>query len=227
MSIYVLIHGAWGGAWCWADVAGRLRAHGHTVFAPDLTGLGARAHLAGQHINLSTHIQDVVAVLTTERLEDVILVGHSYGGMVITGAAAQAASRIRRLLYVDAFLPSDGDSVWTLSGEAQRAWLIDSASRHGGRTARLQRPNDIARDETRFVTQSIACFIEAVQLSGAEQAIPHRTYLHAANYANSPFTPVYHRLQSTPGWRLAQTATGHNAMLEDPAGLTAELLKDA
>jgi pimeloyl-ACP methyl ester carboxylesterase len=227
MSTYVLVHGAWGGAWCWADVAQRLRTAGHLVFAPDLTGLGARAHLAHQHINLSTHIDDVVAVLDTERLEDVILVGHSYGGMVITGTASGAAARIRRLVYVDAFLPQDGQSVWALSGERQHAWMLESASRQGGLTSRLPRENDIARTETRFVPQSLACFVEAVRLSGAEQAISARTYIHAANYENSPFTPMFHRLKSQPGWRLAEIATGHNVMLEDPAGLAAQLMMDA
>ena len=227
MSTYVLVHGAWGGAWCWADVARRLRQAGHIVHSPDLTGLGARAHLANQHINLSTHIQDIVATLETERLEDVLLVGHSYGGMVITGAASRVASRIRTLIYVDAFLPRDGQSVWTLSGERQHEWMLDSASRQGGLTSRLPRENDIAQAETRFVPQSLACFVEAVRLSGAEQTIANHTYIRAANYLNSPFTPMFESLKSRPGWRLAETATGHNAMLEDPAGLTGQLLLDA
>jgi pimeloyl-ACP methyl ester carboxylesterase len=227
MSLYVLVHGAWGGAWCWSDVARRLREAGHVVFAPDLTGLGARAHLAHLHINLTTHIQDIVAVLETERLRDVILVGHSYGGMVITGAAARAAPRIRRLVYVDAFLPRDGDSVWTLGGEKQHAWLLETAARQGGLASRLPRENDFARDETRFVPQSLACFVESVRLDGSERTIRDRTYILASSYANSPFIPIFQALKSQPGWRLAKTATGHNAMLEDPAGLTEELLIDA
>ena len=227
MATYLLVHGAWGGAWCWADVARRLRQAGHDVFAPDLTGLGARAHLAGQHINLSTHIQDVVAVLNAERLEDVILVGHSYGGMVVTGAASREAPRIRTLVYLDAFLPSHGQALWDLAGEPGRASMLDSARLQGGMVSRPKREYDPFRAETRFVTQSIACFVEGVQLSGAEAAIANRAFIWASRYDPSPFGPIYRSLQGKPGWRLATIDTGHNTMLEDPAETARLLLREA
>src|SRR5262249_25595660 len=111
MATFVLVHGAWHGGWCWRDVAARLRRAGHDVYAPSLTGLGERAHLARPGIALDDHVQDVVALLQMEALSDVVLVGHSYGGMVVTGAADREAARIRRLVYLDAFVPESGRCV--------------------------------------------------------------------------------------------------------------------
>jgi pimeloyl-ACP methyl ester carboxylesterase len=116
MAIYVLVHGAWGGSFGWRDFAPLLRDEGHEVFIPSLTGLGERAHLSGPQVNLSTHIQDVVNVFDFEDLNDVILVGHSYGGMVVTGVVDQMGDRVSHLIYEDAFLPNDGQSCADLGG---------------------------------------------------------------------------------------------------------------
>lgn len=110
-TTFVLVHGAWHGGWCWTKLAPLLRAAGHQVFSPTLTGLGERAHQLGPDVDLAAHVQDIVDVLEYEDLNDVVLVGHSYGGMVIAGAAASAASRVGQLVYLDAFLPDDGKSV--------------------------------------------------------------------------------------------------------------------
>ncbi len=101
-STYVLVHGAWHGGWCWKRVVPALRAAGHEVYTPTLTGLGERAHLANPAIDLSMHIADIVNLLEAEELDKVVLVGHSYGGMVVTGVADRAASRLRRVVYLDA-----------------------------------------------------------------------------------------------------------------------------
>src|SRR5512147_74848 len=106
---YVLVHGAWHGGWCWRRVADRLAAAGQRVFCPTLTGLGERAHLLTRQVNLSTHIADVVGLLEAEELSDVVLCGHSYGGMVITGVAARAKSRLRQLVYLDSAVIEDGE----------------------------------------------------------------------------------------------------------------------
>jgi pimeloyl-ACP methyl ester carboxylesterase len=217
MANFVLVHGAWGGAWCWDPVVPLLTAQGHRVLAPDLTGLGARAHLAGQAVNLSTHVQDVVAVLESHRLEQVVLVGHSYGGMVVTGAAARAGARIASLVYLDAFVPADGQSLWDLGNDHTRTWMLDCARQHGGQVARLRRENDFARNETRFGLQPLACFTEGVRRGGEEDHIAHRHYIWASGYDPSPFGANYRRLQSEPGWQVASIATGHNTMLENPA----------
>ena len=110
MTDIVLVHGAFHGGWCWRAVAERLTAAGHRVFAPTLTGLGERRHLAGTHVDLNTHIMDLVHVIEGEELRDAVLVSHSYGGMPATGAADRLAERLAALVYLDAFTPRDGDS---------------------------------------------------------------------------------------------------------------------
>ncbi len=107
---YVIIHGAWGGGWAFKEVDRLLSADGHKVYRPTLTGQGERSHLAGTNIDLSLHIQDVVNVILWENLHDVVLVGHSYGGMVITGVADRVPDRIKHVIYLDAFLPENGES---------------------------------------------------------------------------------------------------------------------
>src|ERR1700716_4020236 len=109
--IFVLVHGAWHGGWCWRRVADRLRAGGHTVFTPTLTGLGERAHLLRAGIGLDTHITDVVNAMAGEELTDVLLCGHSYGGFVISGVAERLAPAIRALVFLDAFMPRNGETV--------------------------------------------------------------------------------------------------------------------
>src|SRR5207244_11006509 len=111
---FVLVHGAWGGSWMWQRVAHILRAAGHDVFTPSLTGLGERAHLASPAVDLSMHIADVLGTLACERLSEVVLVGHSYGGMVVTGVADRAAERVRTLVYLDAFVPQPGQALLDL-----------------------------------------------------------------------------------------------------------------
>ena len=111
MATFVLVHGGGHGGWCWRPVAERLRAAGHEVHAPTLTGLGERRHLASADLTLDTHVEDVASLLFHEDLSNVILVGHSYGGMVITGAADRAPERIRRLVYLDAAIPTDGEAL--------------------------------------------------------------------------------------------------------------------
>ena len=112
----VIVHGAWGGAWAFRKVDAELREKGYNVYRPQLTGLGERVHLARPDIGLSTHIEDVVNMILFEDLHDIILVGHSYGGMVITGVADRVPDRIKRLIYVDAFAPTDGESASSIIG---------------------------------------------------------------------------------------------------------------
>jgi pimeloyl-ACP methyl ester carboxylesterase len=223
MAHYVLVHGAWGGAWSWDPVIPRLTAAGHIVHAPDLTGLGARAHLRGLAINLSTHIEDVVAVLDAHRVTDAVLVGHSYGGMVVTGATSRAADRIADLVYLDAFLPRDGQALWDLTGPAMAEWMIASAKKDHGNVSRPNRDYDPFRDETRFVTQSFACFVEPVSLTGAEQRIRRRRYIRATRYDPSPFAAPHQACKADPAWETFEIDTGHNTMMENPAA-TADLL---
>src|SRR5262245_12927354 len=125
IGTYVLVHGAWHGGWCWAKVARLLRDAAQDVYTPTLTGLGERAHLARHEVDLETHIQDVVAVLESEELRGVTLVGHSYAGMVISGVAARVTGRISHLVYLDAFVPESGKCV--LDYLSERATMMREA----------------------------------------------------------------------------------------------------
>ena len=110
MTTYVLVHGAWGGSWCWAHVAEELRAEGHDVRTPTLTGMADRSHLLKPDVDLSTHIADVAQLIEWEDLKDVVLVGHSYGGMVLAGVCGQIPERIAHAVHIDAFVPDPGQS---------------------------------------------------------------------------------------------------------------------
>ena len=112
--VFVIVHGAWGGSWAFAKVDSLMTEAGCMVYRPSLTGLGERVHLSSANVNLSTHIEDVVNAILFERLSDVILVGHSYGGMVISGVAHRIPDRIRKLIYLDAMVPEDGESVMSI-----------------------------------------------------------------------------------------------------------------
>lgn len=120
-STFVIVHGAWGGGWQWKKVGTLLTADGHLVYRPTLTGLGERVHLASPDLTLSTHITDIVNVILWENLHDVVLVGHSYGGMVITGVMDRVPDRIRRVIFVDAIVPNDGESLNTAAGSVPGA----------------------------------------------------------------------------------------------------------
>src|SRR5262245_45883722 len=118
--VFVLVHGAWHGGWCWRRVADLLTAAGHKVFTPTLTGLGERAHLINAEVDLSTHITDVVNVLKWERLRNVVLCGHSYGGFVISGVAEQMQDAIASIVFVDAFVPDGGEALATIAAPPTR-----------------------------------------------------------------------------------------------------------
>ncbi len=125
MATFVLVHGAWGGSYMYGPLARALREAGHEVHIPSLTGLGERAHLAHGGITLTDHVNDVIGLIDCEGLSDFILVGHSYGGMVVTGVSALRGSKIRSLIYLDAFLPQDGQALWDIASDFERNAYID------------------------------------------------------------------------------------------------------
>ena len=120
-STFVIVHGAWGGGWAWREMDALLTQRGHIVYRPTLTGLGERSHLADGDIGLPTHVDDVVNLIVWEDLKDIVLVGHSYGGMVITAVADRVSDRIARMVYLDAFVPKNGDSLMSIVGDG--GWL--------------------------------------------------------------------------------------------------------
>ena len=122
MSECVLVHGSFGGGWVWEDVATSLRKAGHTVHTPTLTGVGERSHLVSPNVGLSVNIKDIVHTLMYQDLEDIVLIGHSYAGLVITGVAEACAHRINRLVYFDGFVPEDGESAWDINPNGRERW---------------------------------------------------------------------------------------------------------
>jgi pimeloyl-ACP methyl ester carboxylesterase len=228
MATFVLVHGAWAGADCYGPVAKRLREAGYTVFTPTLTGLGERAHLASPAITLSTHVRDVAGMLEYKDLHDVVLAGHSYGGMVITGAAALCAERIRTLFYFDAFLPKDGESLWDIVDESTRALYIKAQRESPGLIAPIFRPRPGARPlpVRQLGPQPLLTFLEPVRLSGHEKAIKNRTYVYAEGPRPSVFTRFYEAVKADPAWTVHTVTSGHMAMLDDPETFTALLREE-
>jgi pimeloyl-ACP methyl ester carboxylesterase len=229
---FVLVHGAWHGGWCWRRVADRLRSGGHTVFTPTLTGLGERSHLMRAGIGLDTHIADVLNVIKWESLNDVVLCGHSYGGMIIAGLAEQMAPAIRSIVFLDAFVPRDGEAVAQLTGPAtQEAIRAAVARRDIGIPPRPAEafgvnPADRAWVDLLCVPQPLATFTDKVALTGAYQRIPRRTYIRAKSYANPGFDRAYETLRADPSWRVGEVTGGHDVMVDAPDRL-AELLLEA
>jgi pimeloyl-ACP methyl ester carboxylesterase len=222
---YVIVHGAWGGGWAFRQVDSLLTADGHKVYRPTLTGQGEKSHLASTNVDLSTHIQDIVNVILYEDLHGIVLVGHSYGGMVITGVADRVPDRIRHLIYVDAFLPLDGESVNT------------SRVHFGTRDLSLNTTNGFvtyrgfnsSRPLPHDVPMSARCFSEPISLKNQDAArrIP-ATYILAV----PPGSPVqearfyfFSERAKERGWPVLTIESDHNIQWSHPNEL-AKMLED-
>lgn len=232
MATFVLVHGSNGGGWVWRQVAPLLRAAGHAVYAPTLTGLSDRAHLLGCGVDLTTHIADVAGLLFYEDLADVILVGNSYAGMVITGVAARAAGRLKLLVYLDAYIPEDGQSEADLWPPERRA-IADAASAAASGLAQapppalfgVTDPGLVAWIAARLTPQPVATYTEPVPPGNAASAALPRVFIHCT--ANPPTTPdvfgPFAARARAAGWAVREIATGHLAMLTAPRELAAIL----
>jgi pimeloyl-ACP methyl ester carboxylesterase len=222
MAVFVLVHGAWSGGWGYREVTAKLRAAGHEVHVPTMTGLGERAHLASPAITLSTHVADVLGVIESEGLDDIILVGHSYGGMVVTGVATKIGAKIRTLVYLDAFLPGDGNSLWDIADGPSREHYIDAQRDEPGLVAPFPMPPGVApRTMNRH---PLLTLLEPVHFTGEEAKVKNRTYIYATRDAPTIFTQFHEKVKDDPQWRVHEIATGHIVMLDDPEGLTQLLL---
>jgi len=237
MATFVLVHGAWHGGWCWQRVARILRAAGHEVYTPTLTGLGERAHQLGPDITLETHIQDVVGVLPYEDLHGVVLVGHSYSGMVITGVAEQAAERLGHLVYLDAFVPGDGQALSDFAPPALIAMFREQARREGNGygvpplsdTFGITAEADLAWVRPRIGMHPLQTKLDPVRLSNPNARQLPRTYIYCADPSAPPerpraFAQFATRLRTDPAWRYVEIATGHDAMITEPDQLSRLLL---
>ncbi|NKY28419.1 alpha/beta fold hydrolase [Nocardia gamkensis] len=217
MTTFVLIPGMCHGGWCFEQLTEQLRAHGHRVYPLTLSGVGERVHLR-HGVNLDTHIQDVTALLSAENITDAVLVGHSYGGMVITGAADRAASRVAALVYIDAVVPQSGDSCFTLVSDQERRWYLDVVD-----TGDAVRP--LPFFDARATPHPLASVLQPLTLTGDLTHIRRRDYVYATGWeAPSPFTGIYQRLRHDAGWTTHAVDGGHNLMRDAPEDLLRILL---
>jgi pimeloyl-ACP methyl ester carboxylesterase len=240
MAIVVLVHGSFVGGWSWNRLAPFLREAGHAVYAPSLTGLGARAHLAHAGINLDTHIADVVNVLFYEDLTDVTLVGWSYGGMVITGVAERVPERLRQLVYLDAPVPEDGQSLYDADGysEEERAeeWAKGEAAGLPGFEpspteewirANLPPEADPEWIAARVTPQPLATLSQPVRIQNpAALALPRAFVLCTADkeWEDIPFFRFVDRIRADPAWRYREAAVEHLGPLTTPEPVAEALL---
>lgn len=234
MANFVLVHGMGCGGWCWRDVSALLRENGHLVFTPTLTGLGERSHLTNADVNLDTHIADVENLIRWEQLSDVILVGHSYGGAVVTGTADRVASQIRRLVYLDAFILRDGESVISLQ-PPDRAKLYETLARQSedgftipSNTAEFYGVEDrdqAIRIDSLSVSHPIATLQQAIRLSSNDKPEFPRSYLWASSFSPSPFSQFAERVRGDADWDFREIEGSHMMMVSH-VGATARVLNE-
>jgi pimeloyl-ACP methyl ester carboxylesterase len=232
MATYVLVHGAWGGGFAWnRKVAPLLRARGHHVFVATLTGLGERSHLASPEVTLDTHIQDVANLLFYEDLHDVVLSGHSYGGMVITGVADRVPERIKHLVYLDAAIPRDGESLADSQSPERRAAMMERVAREGdgwrlppGPMSADDPPEHQAWAAPRRTPQPVKTFTQPIRLERGETTLP-RTYVYCTVGKDGPSERL-ERVQRDPAWKVHILDTGHNLHYSAPER-TVEILDEA
>ncbi|MGO4613138.1 alpha/beta fold hydrolase [Nocardia sp. 2YAB30] len=213
MTTFVLVPGMCHGGWCFEQLTEQLRAHGHNVHPLTLTGLGERSHLLRTGVNLDTHVQDVAGVLVSENVRNAVLVGHSYGGMVITGAADRNPDRVDSLVYLDAMVPRHGDSCWSLVSDQERQWYVDVVE-----TGDAVRP--LPFFDPRATPHPLASVLQPLQLATDLTHIRRNVYVYAAGWkGQSPFTPLYQRLREDPAWTTHALDAEHNLMRDAPHDL--------
>jgi pimeloyl-ACP methyl ester carboxylesterase len=221
MTTFVLVHGAWHGSWCWQRVRSALQERGHQVFTPTLTGLGERSHLLSARVDLQTHTLDVINLIRWEELDDVVLCGHSYGGFVVSGVADQLPERIRSLVFLDAFVPENAESL-THYAPITAEQLID-----GWRVPPISaeafgvNPSDREWVDRQCTPQSLACFEQPVQLTGQLTKIERIDYIFASGWdeGHSRFAGFYAKAKAR-GWHTHEVACGHDVMIDQPGALT-------
>ncbi len=231
MATFVLVHGAWAGGLIWRRNAQALRKANHEVFTPTLTGIGERRHLLNRKIDLDTHIQDVLGVIDYEDLSDIVLVGHSYGGMVVTGVADAAPDKVASLVYLDAFVPENGQSLFNLLPPDRRPQPA-TAPGEDWLTAPLPvdafgEPSQAVRDfaARKGMPQPTACFSQQLTLTGGINRILRKTYIYCNNPEPTAFTPFYELRKNKPDWTVHTLPCTHFVQMDMPDELTTLLLQ--
>ncbi len=231
-KIFVLVHGAWHGGWCWRDVRMQLEAKGHRVFTPTLTGLADRAHLLSKDIGLDTHIKDITSLTDYYDLSDIILVGHSYGGMVITGVADARKAQIAEIVYLDAALPENGQTMITQGPERSPDIIEQSRQALTGLA-----PDGVAMGAfppeflgiptdhpgynwvaEKLTSHPLKTWLDPIKLENGGSAGLKRSYIHCTAPAlpNSSFPYHAEQVQADDSWVYHGVTTGHDAMVTAP-----------
>lgn len=232
MATFVLVHGSFCGGWVWQKLTPLLRAAGHEVYTLTLTGLSDRAHLLECGVNLTTHVRDVASLIEYEDLSDVILVGNSYAGMVITGVAATLPERLRLLVFLDAYLPDAGQTELDLWPEEMRVAIL--AEKGADRELRPPPPAawfgvtdpDMADWlSARLSPQPMATYTEPVPDVNAESGALPSVYVHCTGGPTTTLFATFAAKARSKGWPVHELATGHLAMLTAPGPLAEVLLK--
>ncbi|MDZ4392059.1 alpha/beta hydrolase [Cypionkella sp.] len=218
---FVVAHGAWTGAWSWQRVVDRLQAQGHLVIVPTLTGLGERSHLAGPDVNLDTHIADIVNEIVWKDLRGIVLVGHSYGGIVAMGVAEQLADRIDSFVFIEALVPANGQSFADLAP----GWELDGPLTDAPPSA----PGDYKTEADRLwvdskaTPQPTATITQKLSITDAFERIAEKTFIVAKDVG---FEHTAHRFRADPTWSVREIASGHDVPIDAPGELAA-MLADA
>lgn len=221
----VLVHGAWHGGWCWKKLTPLLTAAGHSVYTPTLTGLGDRAHLARPDVNLDAHVQDMVAFLEMEDLRDVMLVGHSYAGMVISAVAERARPRLRSLVYLDAFVPENGKRMLDYVPPERRGGMVKSGTETGYaapiplKVFGVTREEDLAWANPRIVRHPFGTMDQPIRLAQPPASGLPRAFILCSNPSSGTFDQFAERIRKDASWKFYDLPTGHDAMITAPQEL--------
>jgi pimeloyl-ACP methyl ester carboxylesterase len=227
---FLVCHGAWSAGWAWKKMHPLMQAAGHRLVTPTYTGLGERAHLAHRGIDLNSHIEDVLAVIRYEDLRDIVLIGHSYGGMVATGVADRARDKVSRLIYIDAFVPRDGQSLLDLNEVARPRMQELAKTGEGWRVPPNPTPSDTSPADVewlsaRRVDMPIKCFETNLKLQGGPLTLP-RSYIYATRITPADtFGPFARETKSDPAWNYHEIDASHSPNVTAPEALMALLAK--
>lgn len=217
---FVIVHGGWAGGWAWQRVVDRLHDLGHRAFAPTLTGLGERSHLAGAGVDMQTHIADIVNEIVWKDLTNVVLVGHSYGGMVTTGVIERVPERIASVVFVEPFIPGDNQSFSDLVPD----WELDGELTDAPPTS----PGDYLSEADRLwvdakaTPQPTATLTQRQKVTGAYRNVPKKTFVQATNW--DMFAGMAETYEQEPGWRVHRIASGHDIAIDAPDELVKVLV---
>jgi pimeloyl-ACP methyl ester carboxylesterase len=228
-TTFLVAHGAWSAGWAWKKMHPLMSAAGHRLITPTYTGLGEREHLASPSNDLETHIEDVLGVIKYEDLRNFVLIGHSYGGMVATGVADRVRDRIAQLIYLDAFVPRDGQALLDLLPPQARQQMQERVKAGDGwRIPPNPTPPDTSEADVKWIAerrlpQSFKCFETPLRLSGADITLP-RSYIYCKRIGpGDPFRPFAERAKSEAGWRYYEIDASHSPHVTAPEALAALL----